>query len=200
MLIVKRSFFTLLETLVVFTILSMGIALTGVKLKQAYQEQRVNSDVQQVVNSLRMAQDLMLLMNADAEVVLTQNLQDKIVTCQINVEKPLSKQWEKIAERTIKLTAIRSFRISRHEENPLRIQFIMGKMTEGTLMLSSDEHVNTLSKDKNKNFRISLKGYPSPIALSDKEVDDRDRYQYASEGQQLYPEEVYEELYVQKKA
>ena len=155
--------------MVVLIILSMGIALTGVKLKQAYKEQKVFSDVQQVVNSLRMAQDLMLLMNADTEVILQRNRDNRSVKCQIRVEKPLSKEWEKIAEREITLSGIRSFRFGKREEDPLRLHFTLGRMSRGTLILSIDDSVSTLSKDKNRNFYIPLKGYPNPIALADEE-------------------------------
>lgn len=197
MRITKRPFFTLLEVLVVLLILSMGAALTGVKLKQAFDEQRVYSDVQQVRNCLVMAQDMMLIMDADTEVILERDPANKEIICRLLVEKPLTKEWDKIIEREIRLTAIRSFQFDRQEQNPLRLRFTLGNMTQGTLILSTDDSVKTFSKN-DKNFKIFLPGYPTPLSALD-EIKEDERETFGSEGQQLYPVEVYNELYSKTK-
>lgn len=194
---ITRRFFTLLEVLVVLLILSMGLSLTGIKFYQAWQEQRVHSDVQQVVNMLAMAQDLMLLMDADAQVILAKKSTNQPVTCRLSIEKPLSKEWEKIAEREISLSAIQSFKLNKTDENPLRIRFTLGQMTEGDLYLSVNKSVDLLKKNEGTTFRIALPGYPGPIGLSDDLESERPRY--SSENNHLYPMDVYEELYAYKK-
>lgn len=188
---VRRPFFTLMEMLIVLLLLSTGIALTGVKVKQAYDEQRKLSDVQQVFNCLTMAQDLMLMMDADTEVVLKHDPQLKQVVCQLIVEKPLDKTWAKLVERQIPLSVIRSFKFTGQHDNALHLHFTLGKMSQGTLTLSTNERMGFGSDDQ-EDFEITLPGYPTPIVQNSNKKED-DELAIASE--QLYPIEIYEELF-----
>lgn len=191
MQILKRNCFTLIEMLVVLLILSTGIALTGVKIKQAYKEQRKLSDIQQVINCLNMAQDLMLMMNADIEVVLKHDHETKSVVCQLEIEKPVSEAWSRIVEKKFELSSIRSFQFSGYHADPLHLRFVIGKMSQGTLTLSSNDHIGFGSNDDN-DFRIVLNGYPSPI----EQFNPADKAKPVNPpGQELYPMEIYEELY-----
>jgi prepilin-type N-terminal cleavage/methylation domain-containing protein len=131
MKILKKPCFTLLELLVVLFILAIGAISTGVKIKEAYAEQRFLSEVEQVLGHLQMAQDLMLILDTDVYVDLIK-YQDKTLVFQLDVVKPLvikkalendsssqdsiltldkelSKKWAKFIERPISLIAIRSF-------------------------------------------------------------------------------------------
>jgi|GEM_PF-2624492 len=190
MQVLKRPFFTLIEMLVVLLILSTGMALTGVKIKQAFDEQRKLSDIQQVLNTLIMAQDLMLIMDADVEVVFSHDRETKRVVCQIFVEKLVEESWAKVVERPLKLAVIRSFDFTGRAEDPLHLRFTLGKMSQGTLRLSTDEHVRHGSSDKN-DFKIFLAGYPSPITKTMNEEHDIEQ---AQSSEQLYPNEVQEDL------
>lgn len=190
----RRIFFTLLETLVVFFLLTMGLSLTGVKLYQAYQEQKVFSDIQQVLSHLNLAQDLMLILDTDTEVILTYHPDNNQTTCQLTVEKPLSKEWRKVVEREVTLNTIKSFLLEKIPVNPLKIRFSLGDMSKGTLILSTMNHTN--DSPKNSDFKIVLTGIPGPITLSEKTEETREFY---FDNQQLYPVEVYEELYSEKK-
>ena len=191
MRVLNRPLFTLMEMLIVLLLLSIGIAVTGVKVKQAYDEQRKLSDVQLVLNCLIMAQDLMLLMDADTEVVLKHDPQLKQVVCQLIVEKPLDNTWTKLVERQIPLSVIRSFHFTDHHGNALRLQFSLGKMSQGTLTLSMNERRSFGSDDKDA-FEIILPGYPASIVEGSQKNEFRD-LPIASE--QLYPPEIYEEIF-----
>lgn len=186
----KRSCFTLVEMLIVLLILSTGIALTGVKIKQAYDDQRKLSDIQQVLNCLIMAQDLMLMMNADVELVLKHDRKTKLVVCLLEVEKPVNETWAKIVGRKIELSRIRSFQFNGYHADPLRLRFTLGKMSKGTLTLSLNDHPGDGSDDKN-DFKIVLPGYPSPIVQFNKTAEINE---LTAASQQLYPAEIYEEL------
>lgn len=190
---VKKRCFTLIEMLVVLLILSTGIALTGVKIKQAYSEQRKMSDVQQVLNSLILAQDLMLMMNADVEVTLKRDHAKKCVICQVEVEKPVDPAWSRIVEKTSELSSLRSFQFSGYHADPLKLRFVPGKMSQGTLTLSANDHISYGSEDKN-DFKIVLNGYPSPIRQL-KTTEGNHRESLMMNRSQLYPLEVYEELH-----
>ncbi len=194
MQVLKKSYFTLIEMLVVLLILSTGLALTGVKVKQAFDEQRKLSDVQIVINALIMAQDLMLMMDTDVEVVFSHDQKTKLVTCQIFVEKLMDQAWSKVVEKPFKLSAIRSYSFTDSHQDPLRLRFTLGKMSQGILTLSTDPYI-TYGSNKKDDFKILLKGYPSTIT----KITNPDTYrEYASVNEQLYPSEIYEDLHKNK--
>lgn len=191
MRILKKPYFTLLEMLIVLLLLSAGMGLTGVKIKQAYNEQRRLSDVQQVLSTLTMAQDLMLMLDADVEVVFSKDYKTKQVTCQIFVEKLLDPTWTKLIERPIPLSIMRSFHFTDHYEQPLRLRFTLGKMSQGILTLSTKEQISRGSSGP-EDFKIMLAGYPSPIM----KINDEEKHkEFVSYNKQLYPHSIHEELY-----
>ena len=194
MTILRRSFFTLIEMLVVLLILSTGLALTGVKIKQAFDEQRKLSDFQQVLNMLIMAQDLMLMMDADVEVVFSHDPKTKLVVCRMYVEKLMEESWNKVVEKPLQLAVLRSYEFSTIHDNPLRLRFSLGKMSQGILTLSTDPHISSNTQSKNE-MMILLKGYPSPIT---KLTDSDSVSDYTSSNEQLYPNEVYEKVHDKK--
>lgn len=136
MKVYQKRPFTLLEVLVVLFLLSLVAALTGIQLKNVYQEQRFLSEYQQVLSHAEMAQDLMLILDTDVKLKIVQ-YQDKRVEYWIDVDKPLvikskktvsssdpkdkeeeeividreaSIRWSHLVERRIPLQAIRSFK------------------------------------------------------------------------------------------
>jgi type II secretory pathway pseudopilin PulG len=189
----RRNYFTLLEMLVVFLILSMGLALTGVKLKEAYEEQRFFSEWNQLVGQLRTAQELMLVMDADVEVTLAYDPKNKQVVSTLSIEKPLDDAWVKLVERKFAFSAIRSFQFNQALADPLVLMFKAGKMSQGELVLSSLE--KNSSQEKGRRETIHLLGYPAFIEKQGKSTQEIER---VAESQMLYPAEVYEKLYSKK--
>lgn len=186
---VRKSFFTLLELLIVLFIISFGVILTGVKVKDLYREQRFLSEVQQVSSHLSMAQDLMLIMDADVFVYFSPK-EDKQLQVWLEIEKPLEKPWAGLVERKLSLTAIRSAEFGENPNKEFILQFSLGKMSKGTLVLFEEEQ--NRSQD-DKKFEIELVGYPSPIG--GKKVAEKDQTKSNNKSELLYPAEVYEELY-----
>lgn len=181
--------------LIVLLILSTGAALTGIKIKQAFDEQRKLSDTQQVLNMLIMAQDLMLILDADVEVVLSHDPKTKLLVSQIFVEKPMNKAWIKLVERPLQLSVLRSFDFDDHHENPLKLRFVLGSMSQGMLTLSTEPRITHESKNK-RDFKIYLPGYPSPLSKTINEEPPINYYDQVN--QQLYPHEVQEDLLAKK--
>lgn len=193
MVVKRRNYFTLLETLVVFLILSMGLALTGVKLKEAYDEQRFFSEWNLLVNQLRTAQELMLVMDADVEVTLAYDPKNKQVVSTLSIEKPLDDAWVKLVERKSAFSAIRSFQFNKTLADPLVLMFKAGKMSQGELVLSAAE--KNSSQEKARKETIHLPGYP---AFIEKQGPSTQEIERVAESQTLYPAEVYEKLYSKK--
>lgn len=129
----RKRLFTLLELLIVMFILSLGASVAGVKLKEAYDEQRFLSEVDQITSHLQMAQDLMLIMDTDVYFYLIKDA-DESISYYLKVAKPLvvkkmnnpdqgsiidresSLKWAHLVERQIPLHAVRSFAFINHDQ------------------------------------------------------------------------------------
>lgn len=186
---VRKPSFTLLELLIVLFIISFGVILTGVKIKDVYREQRFLSETQQVLSHLSMAQDLMLIMDTDVLVHFAPDKEDKQLQVWLEIEKPIEKSWARLVERKLSLAAIQSIEFDGSPTKELTLQFSLGKMSKGKLVLF--EEIRSRSQEK-KEFEIELVGYPSPIG--DKKVAQREKTT-SNKSDILYPVEVYEELY-----
>ena len=184
---VKKTYFTLLELLIVLFVISFGLILTGVKIKEIYSEQRFLSESQQILSHLAMAQDLMLIMDTDIQMKI---VKDKNLKFWLEVEKPLNDHWAKFIERKIQLNAIQSIEFEGHKENDITLTFSLGQMSQGVLTLIGEK--DSRASDKNKQFQIELSGYPGPFTAKSDSSKDK---QKEDKSTLLYPVEVYEKLY-----
>lgn len=192
----KRACFTLLELLIVLFIISFGVILTGVKVKELYQEQRFLSEAQQVLSHLAMAQDLMLIMDTDVQVKVAPDPHSRQLQIWLEVEKPFEEPWARFIERKLTLQTIRSFGFEHGHRKDLTLTFSFGKMSKGILMLYEGEKNDSHSSGK-RTFQIELAGYPRPLKGTtgeEKELPKMTRRQ-SEKSKALYPVEVYEKLY-----
>lgn len=172
LIVLRRSFLTLIEILVVIFILALGAVLTGVKIQQASKEQQFLSSVELVLNHLQLAQDLMLLMDADVYFHIVKN-KEKRVEYWLEVDKPIvifkenkenqqkiidkdaTTRWTQVLQRHTILYQVYSFAfddassLPLQEQNPpgmyeqsLILRFSLGKMTSGRLLLSQAEAIS----------------------------------------------------------
>lgn len=190
---VRKSYFTLLEILVVMMLISIGVVLTGVKIQEIYHEQRFNSETRQVINHLSMAQDLMLIMDTDVLVHFSPDEKEKSIKMWLEVEKPLDQPWKRLVERKVPLTSIRSIEFKGTPSKRLTLQFSLGKMSKGMLTLKEEENSK---KKKERKLNVALLGHPSPFG-GKKEKDTEENMIKKSEN--LYPKEVNEQLYKAQK-
>lgn len=163
---ISKRHFTIIEMMIVITVLALVGGVIAVNVRKAFQEQRFRTETTLVVETLRLAQDLMLILQDDAHVIFTQN--EKGITFWLKTESPLAKNWEEVIKRTHKtLKAIHSVKFLDQLEGPtkmgeLDIKFLSGGtvMSRGVIRLSStdnDTEVNALRS------AIPLYGYPRPI-------------------------------------
>lgn len=184
---VKKRPFTLIEILVVIFILSLGVMVTGVKVREMVLEQRFLSETEQVLSQLAMAQELMLIMDADVKVIVAKDRDTGNYQISLNVEKPLEDPWARFVERKIPLKAIQSVTFEDRNDHPLELLFSLGKMSQGTLVLHDRE---------DREAKIKLSGYPQFIKISAEESGrPRNERDAAERSEHIYPKEVYEKIY-----
>lgn len=193
MQIVKKPCFTLLELLIVLFIISFGILLTGVKVKEVYQEQRFLSEAQQVLSYFSMAQDLMLIMDTDVRVQFAPDKTTEQLQCWLEVEKPIEGPWMRMLERKLLLSAIRSLEFEGNSVKNLTLQFSIGRMSKGKLVLFEEEQDKAgRAEKKQRQFEIELVGYPRPMGVKQAMLKEQVN---SEKSELLYPIEVYEKLY-----
>lgn len=185
----RKSCFTLLELLIVLFIISFGIILTGIKIKDLYREQRFLSEAHQVVNHLSMAQDLMMIMDTDVQVKFAPDKESKHLQVWLEVEYPVDEPWDRLIERKLTLTAIQSLEFDGRSTKDVVLQFSFGKMSQGKLILFGEEEKQTKEK---REFEIELLGYPTPLGTQAAKAQEKTK---SAKSELLYPIEVYESLY-----
>lgn len=169
---VKKRYVTLIEMLIALAIIAVGAGLIGINVNKAVKEQRFNGEVSLVVDQLRLAQNLMLILNQDVHVKFRPK--GGVLTCQLDFECPLDKGWDKeLNQRPTALNAIRSIslktsngKLESTEQGEVILQFMSGGtvMSRGVLTLSSSA---TPFSQKAEDRAIVLQGFPHPISLSD---------------------------------
>lgn len=165
---VRKRFFTLMELLLVLGIVSLIAGFVGVNIRKMLQEQRFRTEVSQVVDQLRLAQDLMLI--HDTNVYLKFIRSDTGFTYGLTFDNLIPQQWARELQRPHKkLNMIRY--INFHDMNvifddsdkdEINIQFLSGGavMSKGILVLKS------IKSDDNDNVLQSfvwLSGSPQPL-------------------------------------
>ncbi len=164
--VVRISFFTLWEILIVIAIISTVAGVIGINVIQAVREQRFRTETARVVDKLRLAQDLMLLMGIGTEVRFEVIPESSGIKMVIKTDVPLPGHWQHILQAPEdNLTAIHWIQIKELEhEGRLVVKFLSEEagITQGLLRLStskSDETLGALSA------YICLPGYPDPLTL-----------------------------------
>lgn len=202
-----RLYFTLLEMLVVLTILSFGAILTGIKLKDAYDEQRFLSNVTQVTSLMRTAQELMLLMDGDVHFKMKWNEDQRQYEAWIEAERSLqhlpftkksTSSEEKINFRKQFLSHIISYQFqstsgekqTSEDRKELDILFSFGKMSEGVLTLSPLKERSSEKDHFNQDYQIDLVNYPRPIESQKKRKSESEPEDLLKVSQRVYPENV----------
>ncbi len=179
---IKRAF-TLIELLVVLAILAVASALVGLGIRQALVDQRFRSEVNMVVQQLRVAQDLMLFASADAYVKFSTDSHGH-PTSRIEVKTRIPPFLEKQVDLSPRvystLKRIEFFDYGNGEHSLTAFDLEFGSrgtsMTRGTLRLSAGDTVDWVRE-------IDLIGSPGPIVSR---RSDSTHKEDPESGQQLY--------------
>lgn len=162
---IKRCF-TLIETIIVIALIALVSGVIAVNIGKAFQQQRFRSEVAMVVETLRLAQDLMLILQVDVHVIFTQN--DKGIVFWLETESPLAKNWESVIKRTHKtLKAIHAVKFLDQLPGPVRMgQLDIKFLSGGTVMSKGVVRLSSTDDDTASNAlrsAILLYGFPHPI-------------------------------------
>jgi Tfp pilus assembly protein FimT len=158
----KRFYVTFIEIFIGIAILSLTIGLIGLNIRDLIKEQRFKSEVALVVDQLRLAQDMMLILNADVTVKFNPDKQG--IRCSLETGMQLSPGWKKeIKRQRPNLKAISVIEFQDHANDnksshwPLELQFLSG----GSLMSQGVLHL--ANQDSTMEVYVCFPGYPAPI-------------------------------------
>jgi prepilin-type N-terminal cleavage/methylation domain-containing protein len=165
----RRSYATLLEMMVVLAIIGTIAGFIGINLQKAVQQQRFRSEGLLVVEQLRVAQNIMLLMNQDVQVKIAKG--DGHLNLWLEFQCAPRDSWQQlIANRRHQLTATSRIELlgevpssSSTDSGEVVLQFFSGgtSMSLGVLIFTPKGSDSSAAGQQ----YIALKGTPSPFAL-----------------------------------
>lgn len=175
--IIKKRFVTLVELLIVIFVLAIAIGVIGFNINRALREQHFKTEVDLVVDYLRLAQNLMLMMNADAHVVFkaSEDGKSNLMSLEVdgNLNDPLLKVVTKKPKKLEHIYLIEFYDLNKTHNEPgkVDVKFISkgSVMSKGVMHLSTNEKNDT--KGAIERF-ICLPGYPKPLYSTNKEKED----------------------------
>lgn len=163
----RKAHLTLLEILIVITLISLVTGFVGINITKAVREQRFRTEVSAVVDMIRTAQDVMLIMDIGTKVKFSQDPSKEGLQVSIETDTPLPKRWAPLLQgATRTLTAIHWIQFEdvnkKNEQGRLDLVFLSSGvgMSKGILRLSTSERDDDLGA---LTSWICLPGYPKPI-------------------------------------
>lgn len=167
---IQRRPITLIEILIVMTILALIGVGVGINITKSLKDQRFRVEVAQLVDALRLAQDLMLIMNTDVHlrVGTIENAEERGVAYWLDVEGGLPEKWQKIIQEKSKILK-EIHGVFFKDELPfpitpgqldMRFQSGGATMSRGILRLSTSDQENVPGATV---MAVCLRGYPHPI-------------------------------------
>ncbi len=96
MLLRSRRYVTLFEILIVMTIIALISGIVAVSLDKAVVDQRFRNEMSMIVDDLRLAQDLMMILGADVRVKFTENKGNKGIKYQFETETKINSSLQNL--------------------------------------------------------------------------------------------------------
>jgi type II secretory pathway pseudopilin PulG len=164
----RRLYLTLVEILIVIMVLALMGGIIGINVTRALKEQRFRTEVDLLVDTLRLAQNLMLILGADVHVRLRTAPDKAGIEYMLDVEGGVPKNWEPIINRSRRLmkevhgVSFREMQPFPIVEGQLDIRFQSGgsTMSKGVFRLSTHENERAPGAI---TMAVCLKGHPHPI-------------------------------------
>lgn len=177
-MIIKKKFITLLELLIVIAILALTTGVVGFSINRALREQHFKTEVELVVDYLRLAQNLMIIMNADVHVIFetAENGSSNLIRLQVDnsVDDALLKLVTEKPKRLDHIHFIdfhRGKEMGTSERGKAELKFFSkgSVMSNVLIRLGTNEERTDLGALQRY---ICLPGYPKPIYSTMNAEDD----------------------------
>lgn len=169
MIVVRRCYVTLLELLVVIAILSLIAGVMVIGIDKVIVDQRFRTEVSVLVDELRLAQDLMMIMGVDVKMQFAPD--DTGINYWLEIDSELPKDLLKQVQKKQRLRTVRGVffnNLNEEEHGKLDLNFLSrgAVMSQGILQLTITGEQEETNSRVLQNF-ICLSGYPRPISSSD---------------------------------
>jgi type II secretory pathway pseudopilin PulG len=168
MIRIRKYYITLVEVLLVVTLLIMMSGLVAVNIRSLMHEQRFESEVSLIIDELRLAQDLLLILRQDTGLVFQPASDNGGLSCTLTMDKNLPNDWSRVINKkrpplkAIKKISFQNKVVSTESKERIELKFQSGGsiMSQGILTFSSSEN----PRDEQALIRsICLPGYPSSL-------------------------------------
>lgn len=161
---IRRQAMTLVELLIVIGIMAVLSGFISINVVKAVREQRFRSEVSRLVQEMRLAQELMLILKVGSTLKFSVAQNGSGIQYWLETELPIPKRWEAlIRQEKPPLQAIKVMQFQDAKEaGKLEINFLSEEvgMSKGVLRLSTSERDSDLGT---LTTYVCLPGYPSPI-------------------------------------
>lgn len=173
MLILRRLPVTLLELLVVIAILALASGIVAVSINKAVVDQRFRTEVGMIVDELRLAQDLMLILGTDVRVYFQETKDQEGIEFWLELDTIIPKEIEReVAKRRYQLKTIKGVffedeLLTEVHEGKMDVKFLSNGsvMSKGIMRLATSDSEKA-QKGILENY-ICLRGYPTTIKSSE---------------------------------
>lgn len=175
----QRRSFTLLEMLLVIFLMSLFLGVIGINVNKAVHEQRFRAEVGMVVDTLRIAQNIMLILDNDVHVKFKK--EENAISIHLETACPLSKRWGKLLTKPRYLRTIHIVQLTNQPVGSLDLRFLSTGyvMSQGVMRLATAEASNSL---KGLEAFICLPGYPSTIVSTEQRPSEQECRSLAGEA------------------
>lgn len=176
MVIIRRQAITLIEMLIVIIILSIASGIVAISINKAIVDQRFRTEVGLIVDEMRLAQDLMLILGTDVHLHFAEAKDKQGIEYWLELETKLPQNVQREVQRkkkvlkTIKGVFLEDELLWEIKESHIDVKFLSNGavMSKGIMRLASSDD-ERVPKGTLESF-ICLAGYPKPIVSSqDKE-------------------------------
>ncbi|MEI8364843.1 MAG: prepilin-type cleavage/methylation domain-containing protein [Parachlamydiaceae bacterium] len=176
----RRLPITLLEVLIVFALLALVSGVVAISINKALIDQRFSTEVGQIVEELRLAQNIMSILKADVHVIFEEDVKKDGINYWLETDTLLPAHIKREVTRrkilkTVKGVFLKDQLPGESHEGRLDIKFMSygAVMSKGVLRLASTDNPNP--PEGTLQSYICLIGYPHPITSSDsKEKTDKE--------------------------
>jgi hypothetical protein len=146
----------------VISIIMLVAGVVAINSQKALKDQRFQTEAMNFVDRLRLAQNLMLIGNADVHFKIEANEAEKSIKYWIETDRPFPKSFDNYIKKVSVLKTIHHVAHPQGKDGLIDLKFLSGgsSMTSGNIQLSCG---NIHDPANPYVAYITLNGYPSPI-------------------------------------